>query len=290
MLNIIVAPKDFCPRAEKSAKKVAGYLKSRQEEYSVYFSHDTDELIENVNYLVGLGESEFVLIGDDRILSQFVNTVQDLSRIKLGLIPVSRHDDFASYLGISSNPIAAIKDVLERQIQNVDILICNDRRVVNNVVIGASVNIYEAYNNYTWKNIITEKYASFKYTKSYSPINLKIDVKNTKTRTVEVFELIVANGGYSKGKKLSPLSNVKDGLFNLIYIPEENRKGLAGKIRTIFNGEHIYADETAQLWGDEVKLTSESQNIKAMLDGEVYNLERIDISVKEGALKIYKSN
>lgn len=288
MLNVIVAPKSYCTRAESLAKRVAGYLKSKQVEYSVYFSLDIDDLKQNTDYLLSLGENEFVLIGDDRVLNIMVNNVKDLSKIKLGIIPVSSHDDFASYLGISSNPILAIKSILKRRVENIDLLVCNGMRVVNNVIIGATVDVYESYNTYKWKNAITEKYASVKYGSKYTPKNLKIDVKNSKTRHESIFELIIANGGFSNGKKLSPLSNAKDGLFNLLYVTEENRKMFNRSIRSIFSGKHIYLENTVQLWGSEAHITAEDQNIKCMLDGEVHNLERIDISLMEGALKIYK--
>ena len=290
MLNLIVAPKSHNKKAERYAKSVTGYLKHSEEEYAVYFSLDLEDMKENIKYLLGLGESEYVVIGDDKIINIFVNTVKDLSKIKLGIIPTSKYDDFSSYLGINPNPILAIKDILNRKVQSVDILICNDTRVINNVVIGASVDIYEAYNNYKYKNSLTEKYASVKYTKEYLSKNLKIDVKDSKTRSDDIFELVIANGGYSKGKKLSPLSNLGDGLFNLVYVKDVNRKISTKSIKTIFKGNHIYQDNTVQLWGSEAKISSEGQNIKAMLDGEIYELEKIEILVNEGALKIYKTN
>ena len=290
MLNLIVAPKSYNKEAERKAKRIVSYLKSKREEYSVYFSLDIEDLTSNIEYLISLGETEFVLFGDDRIVNLFVNTVKDLSKIRLGIVPTSRHDDFASYLGVSHKPIVAIKDILKRNVQNVDLMLCNDVRVVNNVIIGASVDIYEAFNKYKWKNIITEKYASLKYSKLHNPNNLKVDVKNTKTRNEKIFELIIANGGFSKGKRISPLSNVKDGLFNLIYLPEQTKKMTTKSIRSIFRGEHIYRDDAVQIWGNEVRITSENQEIRTMIDGELYNLERIDLVVKEGALKIYKTN
>ena len=157
MLNLIVAPKAHNQSAEGRAKKVVKYLKSEQVEYSVYFSQSFDQVKENVKHLLSFGESEFVIVGDEAVVSCVLSCFKDLHKIRIGIIPTSSKDDFASYLGISSNPTQAIKDILKKQVENIDIMIVNDMAVLNSIVIGASVDIFNKFNQYKIKNFISEK-------------------------------------------------------------------------------------------------------------------------------------
>lgn len=287
MLNIIVAPYEHNSVAERYAKRIVKYLKNEQVEYSVYFSQTFENIKDNVKELISNGEHEFVVIGDDVILSTVMASVKDLSKVKIGIVPTSKHDDFASYLGISANPIQAIKDILLKNVANVDLMVVNDITVLNTVIIGASVEVYHQFNQYKMKNFFSEKYATNKYGNSYAGIDLTIENKN-KSKKETVFEMVIANGGYSKGKPVSPLSNLQDGLFNVNYTVISNRPGKRKYIKMFNKGEHIYSEDTKQHWLDKLKITNQDKKIKALIDGKIYNLEELNISIIEGGLKIFK--
>ena len=57
----------------------------------------------------------------------------------------------------------------------------------------------------------------------------------------------------------------------------------------MFNkGEHIYDENTKQHWLKTLKITNPDKKIKALIDGKIYNLEEMNISIIENGLKIYK--
>lgn len=287
MLNIIVAPASLDKRAVRYAKKVVKYLKTEKCEYSVYFSTKLDDVNKNLNELYLLGETEYVVIGGDSVLNLFINGIKDLTKIKLGIIPTG-NDDFANFLGLESSPIQAIKNIMNKNIEEIDFLLVNDKKVLNNIIIGSSVEVYEQFTQFKWQTFITEVFAKIKTKNKFSGTNLTISTKSNKAKTENVYELVIANGGYSKGKHISPLSNVKDGLFNLIYSNSTNTK-LDSKIAKSYSaGKHIYNEKVNQLWLNNVKLTNEENKIKALVDGEICNFEKLEISVIEKGLKLYK--
>ena len=287
MLNIIVAPYSHNKTGEKHAKKIVKYLKAEQIEYSVYFSLNFDSLKENVKKLVDSGEHEYIVIGDDPIISSTISCFKDLSKIKLGIIPTSKNDDFAKYLKLSPHPIQGIKDILAKNIENIDLLIANDMTVLNSILIGASVEVFHMYNQFKVKNILTEQYANMRYGNSYPGVDLVFENK-TKNKKELVFELIIANGGLSKGKPVSPLSNLKDGLFNLNYSTVSNKPGKKKFMRMLKKGSHIYNEDTKQHWLTNIKITSPDKKIKTLIDGKIYNFEELNVSIIEGGLKLYK--
>lgn len=287
MLNLIVAPKEHSPRAERAAKNIVKFLKTEKVEYSVYFSQNMDAVKANTKRLLSNGEFEFVIIGDDSIIHDVVSCFKDLNKVKIGVVPIGKEDDFSNYLELSHNPIQAIKDILQKHVHPIDLLVVNSNPVINNVVIGASVEIFHQYSNYKLKNIITEKFATKKYGNSYAGIDLYMDNKN-KSKKETVFELVVANGGFSKHKPASPLANMSDGLFNLNYSTTANKLGRKKFIKQFNKGEHIYDADTKQFWLSSLKITNPERKIKTLIDGKVSMEEELNISIMEKALKIYK--
>jgi len=288
MLNLIVAPKKHDAKAESFAKRIVKYLKTEKVEYSVYFSLSLEDITTNVNELTMLGESEFVVIGNDIILNQFINSFKDLNKIKLGIVPTSGKDDFARYLGLETSPVLAIKQILKKKVQEVDFLLVNDQKVLNNVIIGASVEAYEQYSQYGWQSFITEVFAEIKTKNKFTGIELTMQSKNSKARKENIYELFIANGGYSRAKHISPLSNVRDGLFNLVYTPFNDKKSSIKALKGYEDGEHIYNENVKQFWLDNIKITNADNKIKALIDGRVCNFEKLEISVIENGLKLYK--
>ena len=289
MLNLIVAPYELSENGEIYTRRVVKYLKEQKVEYAVYFCSTLDDVEKNVQEISSLGETEFVIIGDDTMLSKFLNCVKDVGKIKLGIVPIGNHDDFATFIGISTNPIQAIKDILERDIETVDYLICNNQIVLNNITIGSSAEVFEIYNKYKLRNGYTLKYAIMKYGNKFDGIELTLESKPNRTKTENIFELSIANGGNRKGKNLSPLANVKDGLFNLNYTTTvEDKKVRKKYLKNTLSGKHIYDDNTKQHWLTNLKISNPDRHIRAVLDGQVQVLEELNISIVENGLKIYK--
>lgn len=288
MLNIIVAPNSHNPNAEKCAKKIVKYLKTQQVEYSVYFSQLLDDIKLNVAELFNNGETEFVVVGDDVVVNAVISGVKDLGKVKIGIVPTSKKDDFASYLNLNSNPIQAIKDILLKNVEKIDLLDVNGETVINNVVVGASVEAFHMFSQYKIKNFLAEKYALKKYGNTFSGIELIIENGKNKPVKENIFELVIANGGFSLTKPVSPLSNMQDGLFNvnytIVHSGSENKK----YIKKFNRGDHIYDDETKQAWVTHIKISSPDKKIKALVDGKICNFEEIEVSILENALKLYK--
>ena len=219
----------------------------------------------------------------------FIEISHLLTKIKVGIVPISKKDDFASYIGINPNPLSAIKEIVERKIEQVDIMLVNNIKSINNVVIGASVDVYEKYSQFKIKNALSEKIAIAKYASKFNSNNLTISTKNGKSRTEDIFELVIANGGKSKGKLISPLSNVKDGLFNVSYSLMNNKTENLKHLKMFNKGKHVYHEDTKQYWLNNIKISNEDNAIKAGVDGKIYTFDKLDIVLVENGLKIYKA-
>jgi len=290
MLNLIVAPREQNSSAEICTKKVVKILKKEKAEYSVYFSTSMQDIATNVQELLNLGESDFILVGDDTLIHTFINTVKDLSKVKIGLVPTGRHNDFANYIEIAKKPAQAIKDILEKNLENVDYLLLNNStKIINNITLGASVEMFEIFKTYKLQNSLTKKFLMLKYGNKFEGIELAFPTnKSSKPKYENIFELSISNGGLLQGTHISPLSNVKDGLLNLNFaiVPEkEERKKY---LKLFKKGNHVYNENTKQQWLSSVRIVNPDKRIKILADSCLMDVEELNVQVVENGLKIYK--
>ena len=290
MLNLIVAPREQNSKAEKCAKKVVKILKAENVEYSVYFSMSMQDISTNVQELLNVGESDFILVGDDTLIHTFINTVKDISKVKIGLIPTGKHNDFADYIEISKKPKQAITDILEKNIENVDFLLLNNStRVINNILVGASVELFEIFKTYKLQNSLTKKFLTMKYGNKFEGIELAFaNNKSTKPKYENIFELDISNGGLLYGNHISPLSNVRDGMFNLNYSVEPEKEERKKYLKLFKKGNQVYSEKTKQLWQNSVRIVNPNKRIKVLADSSIMTVEELNVQVVENGLKIYK--
>lgn len=289
MFNVLVAPTAVASNSEKYAKRIVSYLKSQKTEFSVFFSNNINEFEDNTSSLVSQGQTEFIVVGNDFALHSFINSVHDLSKIKFGIIPTSKNDSFARYIGLETNPIHAIKDIFLNETDSIDYLVLNDFKVLNNITIGASTELDDIYEQTKVKNLFTKKFQFFKFGNKFDGITLNMANKSGKIKTEDVFELSIANGGFSKSKNLSPLSNVRDGLFNFNYCTMPERRTMKKYLGMYKKGKQIHDENTHQHWLNELHITNENRNVKATVDGKVMTLDELNVYIVEGGLKILKS-
>ncbi len=289
MLNILVAPYEYNENGEKYTKRIVHFLKSEKIDYSVYFSPTINDIGKNAMDLTSEGETDFIIVGDEPIIHIFLNNVADISKIKLGIIPLSKHDDLASYLDLETNPINAIKKILQNKIKTIDYLFMNDKIVINNIIIGASTELFEIYNQYKMKNVFTKNFVLMQYGSNFEGIELSFDIKSKKTIKEVVFELSISNAGYSKNHEISPLANVSDGLFNFNYCSLPERENKKKYLKLFKKGNQIYDEHTKQFWLDNLKISNADNKIKALVDGKIETLSELDISIVKDGLKIFNT-
>lgn len=288
MLNIIINPLSESKQVGKCTKRVVNYLKSQKLEFSVYFSETLDEIVSTVKNLYSSNETQFVVVGGDSALSAILNGIEDLSNINIGMIPATDDIDFARHIGLNLNPTQAIKDILEQNVEKVDYLTVNNIKVINNITIGATTDLNDLYEQSKARNFFARTFIKFKNIPKYEGVKLSIEPKGkSEVFDAHIYDMNISNGGLNKGNPVSPLANVKDGLFNFNYVemlPVEERK----KYLSLFKkGNQIYNDNTKQLWLTALKIESETGKIKAMLDGKITELENADIKIVKSGLNLY---
>lgn len=282
MLNLIVNPYAGGGLAKNNTKIITKYLKKEKIPYLVYFCEKESDVEDFVGELFKSGEKEFVLIGGDGTIHKFANSV-DLSKVNFGVVPSGNFNNFAKTVGLEFNAIKAIEKILEQNIEHFDYIKCGDISAVNYIAIGCIEEIKHKLKD--------EKHKpnSFDYLKNLnkcSPLELTIQNKDVKDKNQLVNECYVANGIYKDRSKISPLSNMQDGLFNLICVTNNGKRKISDYLK-IKRGKHIYDDQNNTYWLETATITSTNTPLKVEIDGELYEMDKLEISTVEGGLNLY---
>lgn len=286
MYNIIVNPVAGKNKARRAVKKVSKYLKSQNIEFLVFFSENSQHITDTTKTLCKNGEKDFIVIGGDGTLHHFVNGLVDPSKVNFGIIPAGKHNHFAKYLSIPSKPLLAIKNILEHPTIKIDYLKCNEYRSLNLVSCGA---IEQAEKHFQSQEAKKRSFNSIlNYTlKTYTGIKLAIEADNFKQKEKLYTSCSICNGGfYGNNIYISPLSNMHDGLANLVTLNYEDNKSIKRNYLTAKRGKHIYKDFSSTSWTSFAHIKSNA-DFDAILDGELYKFNEIEINVIANGLNIY---
>lgn len=287
MFNVIVNPTANKGKVAKVIKKVSKYLKSQNVEFLVFFAENPDDLDTIVKKLCKDNEREFIVIGGDGTLNRFINGLTDPSKTYFGIVPAGKHNHFARYLGIPKNPIDATKNILEHLTMKVDYLKCNEYRALNLVSCGAIEIAEHKFLNQDKENKLSRKAILKNTLSTFEGLAFNIEADNLKQKDKLYTSCAVCNGGfYGDNIYVSPLSNMHDGLANVVTLDFNDTKRVKKDYAITKKGKHIYKNPNSNTWSTHVNIKSK-QPFKAMLDGEIHEFDELEINVIAKGLNIY---
>ena len=287
MYNMIVNPTANKNKAEKVIKKVSKYLKSQAVEFLVYFSESSEDITNITKKLCKDGERQFIVVGGDGTLNHFVNGLTDPSKTQFGIIPAGKHNHFARYLNLPKKPLDAIKNILENPAIKVDYLKCNQYRALNLVSCGAIEMAENKFLTQSKDSKVSRRKILNNTLKTFDGLSLSIEADNLKQKDKLYTACAVCNGGfYGDNIYVSPLSNMHDGLANVVTIDYNETKQVKNDYKITKSGKHIYKNPTSNSWSTQVKVTAK-EPFDTMIDGEIYQFGNLEINVIAKGLNIY---
>lgn len=289
MLNIIVDPKAGKGLAVKNVKQVSKYLKKEKIPYLVYFIEKDSDIGEFATGLTKAGETDFVFLSDDDVIHNFLNNCLEVNKLHIGIIPSGKYNNFAKSLNLEFNPTKAIQNILMNNLEQFDYIKCNDKIALNYLAFGA-VECYE--NRETSEKV--KKNISFleklKALKTFEPIQINFSGKEIKEKNIVIKECYIANGVFKDNLCVSPLSNLQDGLCNVVCITSKEGSSPIREMLTIRRAKHIYNEENKIFWATQFGLTTSSVPLSVKIDGLFYSFNELSVSIVENGLNIYLPN
>lgn len=231
---------------------------------------------------------QIIAAGGDGTINICVNAmVRNHIDLPLAIMPAGTANDFAYYFNIP-NEIDKMLDIsLGNNYTYADVGKVNDKYFINVSAIGQVVDVSQKTDP-TLKNTIG---VLAYYLKALSEVpNLK-PIRVTLTTPEEVYEedmyfMVVMNGKSAGGfKKISPESEINDGLLDVMLFRNMNLLEMPGVFMKVLAGNHPSSKHVLSFQTSELKIESES-DLPTDIDGEHGEKFPLIFSVLPKRLKI----
>ncbi len=249
---------------------------------TAYRGHATKLALEAINIY-----QTVVAVGGDGTINEVVTGIID-ANIDLGIIPMGTGNGLAHHLNIPIDWPHALELLANGLCKPVDIIMVNDRIVVNVGGIGFDGHVAKMFNNTRASGLFS--YMSLIIRELYSYKEFSFEIKSDEiNENGKAFIIAIANGSeFGNRFKIAANAQLDDGKLNLVVIKKPAflkliwllAKGYQGKLKPS-KYYHNYLLENVELgFNDTI----------AHIDGELDedNLTSpLQISIKKAALKIY---
>ena len=237
------------------------------------------------------GRRLIVAAGGDGTLNEVVNGIgENVRGVRVGLIPLGTGNDFARTLGVPADLEAAIDLIAAGDTHKVDLV-----RVTSDEVryfVNVSAGGFSGLVNEKLTPALKKTWGPLAYLRSAAAAlpelrayRTTLAFDNTESLTLDLYNVVVANGRYVGGGTLiAPEASIDDGLLDVVLIPKRSAPELALLAAEVAMGAHLSSD--AIVFRRAAKLTVNSKpGMWFNVDGELVGNEPARFEILPRALR-----
>lgn len=251
-------------------------------EYSLYSNYIVNRYKEDykTNY------TDVISCGGDGTLHEVINAFHD-KNVTITVFPTGSGNDFYATVNKEMDYEELINRIIKNEYREIDVIDNEKYLTINSLGFGLDAETGKSRDVYSkFMPAKTAYYfgalTSFLTAKAY-PCKIIIDNKEIDR---EVMIAVIANGKYFGGSmKISPDSQIDDGLIELIILNKVSRRRLLQLFKQIYRGTHIDEKEVEYYKAKHIKVITDN-NYDVQSDGEKALYTPIIAKVKEKYLKI----
>lgn len=232
--------------------------------------------------------------GGDGTLNEIVNGIVHHENVELAPVPIGSGNDFVKSFGQNAIPaFLDLKALIQASARKIDLLEVNGHFSINVINIGFDSSI--AQNMVRFKRLpLVSGAKAYDISVFYS---FMTSIKNRFEIIADGIRLphknytfaVMANGQYYGGSyRAAPLSDMQDGLIDLVLIPSVSRLKILQLMNVYKRGDHLkeqYQKIVHYRQCHEVQVEAEHE-INVCIDGEIKQLKDPKIIVHPNHLKL----
>ncbi|GMA50756.1 hypothetical protein GCM10025857_21130 [Alicyclobacillus contaminans] len=213
------------------------------------------------------------------------------SSLTLSVIPAGTGNDFVKTIGIPTDPVQALHEMMAGCERVVDILRVNDRWTVNAMGIGLDADVVEAVERHrTVKRMGRLAYAAvlpgvlFRHRR----FSLHMLIDGEQVCADDVSLVVVSNGpAFGGGMRLAPQACVDDGLLDVCVVAGITKPRLLMLFPSVYRGRHVHLPYVRFFRGQSIQMSLPEGCKSAQLDGEwLPSVVNLAVSVQANALRL----
>jgi diacylglycerol kinase (ATP) len=234
-----------------------------------------------------------VVMGGDGMMHLGINAAAQTD-VPLGLIPGGRGNDFCRGVGVSTDPIAAVKTIIDGHQRRIDLASVTGKLVDGSAHrwVGCIVSTgFDGRVGYR-ADQMKRSYGGLEYAvatlaelRSFEPLAYRMVVDGVPREQTAMFIAVGNAAYYGGGMQACPNADLNDGLLDLTVINPVSRVTLLRLLPSMFTGGFVKDPAAELLRAKEVVL--DGDGLYAMGDGEELGPVPVTVRAVSGALSIY---
>jgi diacylglycerol kinase (ATP) len=294
---VVVNPTSGNGASKKKWPAIYTELKHQNFEFEFVFTEYEKHSITLVQNAIKQGFIKLICVGGDGTIHNFVNAVlslkpNNISEIKIGIIPIGTGNDWVKTYNISKNYKEAISIIKAEKtiIQDIGKLKINNcgKEVYFNNLAGIGFDGYVVNKVHKYKNLGFLAYliGALVSLTSYKKSNLKIEFNNTIIKG-KTLALLIGICNYSGGgMRLTQNPNPSDGLFDITHVKKITLFTILTNIKGLFNGNITNLKIIKNYKASEIKITVlDTQQTYIQADGEIIGSGSFTVCLKPKSIK-----
>ncbi|KUO66487.1 MAG: hypothetical protein APF83_06255 [Lutibacter sp. BRH_c52] len=292
----IINPTSGNGAAKKQWNPIYAELKKQQFNFDFSFTEHKKHSFELIEKALKLDITKFICVGGDGTLHTIVNAILNLnpinlSKIKLGIIPVGTANDWVKTYKISNNYKKAIQTIKEEFTIKQDIgklhIYENNSTVYFNNLAGIGFDGYVVHKVHQFKYLGALAYltGALLSIASYKKSNLSVKFNNLEINEKTLMLLIGICKYSGGGMQLTKNVNTTDGLFDISHINKITLITLLRNIGGLFNGNITNHKLVKNYKTSQLKITDlDVKKTFIQADGELVGTGSFEAEIISGAL------
>lgn len=267
MFAVVINPISGKGKGSVLGAEVAGYLRTRNIDYTLVTSASAALLSQNLETLIETTDVDGIIaVGGDGLL-HLVLQIAAKASLPFAVVPAGTGNDFARALGIHERSVSEILDhVLSTNPSAVDLGLVDSEYFGAILSSGFDSIVNERANKLSWpKGPSRYNAAMILELPKFSPISYEIQTEN-RTFDVEAMLIAIGNGiSYGGGMKVCPNADIHDGLFDVMILHPVSKVEFLRIFPSVYTGRHIHHPQVETFRARSISLHSKAV---AYADGE----------------------
>lgn len=211
-----------------------------------------------------------LISGGDGTINQVVNgMIRYNIDLPIGLFPSGTANDYARYFNLPDEIEDMVEIALRDNYTLADVGCVDGRYFINVASLGSLIEVGHKVSSQTKNNmgIISYYLKGIEELPKIKPVRVKVNSKDINFDG-DIYLMLVMNGRSAGGfKRISPVSSINDGLFDVIIFKKCNFIDFTNLFFNVLQGKHINDPNVLYFQTDELTIDCD-ENIATDFDGE----------------------
>lgn len=288
MYDIIVNPLAGKGKAKKALAFCEKYLSDRNLEYTVHVTERAMHATFLAREINKKPLSNLIIIGGDGTFNEVLNGITDFDTITIGFVPSGTGNDYVKATDIPTEVKECMEVIVGGKVGYTDFIDMKDKRCLNVAGGGMDTDVLVKYSEMKHFSGKIKYYVSLISVLLHLKFHrVTVSIDGSEPVEKRVFLISIANGKYiGGGMPISPNSDTKDGVLDVVVVTEIPGKKVFGLLLKFLKGKHIEEDCTTVYQCKKARIEMLDEG-KTQADGEIMDRKVLDCEIVHNVLRTF---